>query len=120
MMAEVATPAIPTRWALAGHGVFADSFGCISVRSMPCRIGRKSDATLQISHLSVSGTHAEIIAHGENLFISDLGSRNGTFVNGRRINGAEPIHEGDLVQFGEVVFHLQKDVTHSQSITPSA
>ena len=80
MSDEYAKPTIPVRWALAGHGVFADSFGCVSVRSLPCKIGRKSDATLQISHLSVSGTHAELTASAESLLISDLGSRNGTFV----------------------------------------
>lgn len=120
MLADVVNPTTPARWALNGHGVFADSFGCMSVRSFPCQVGRRSGADIQISHLSVSGVHAELIAEGEKLLVKDLGSRNGTFVNGRRITAAEPIGEGDLLQFGEVAFRLQKDITHSQSITPSA
>jgi EAL domain-containing protein (putative c-di-GMP-specific phosphodiesterase class I) len=120
MSVEVLNPTIPVRWALAGHGVFADSFGCISVRGLPCQIGRKSDADVQLSHLSVSGSHAVIFAEGSTLLLKDLGSRNGTFLNGRRIASAESIREGDLMQFGEVAFRLQRDITHSQSITPSA
>lgn len=120
MSPSVANSTTPARWALAGHGVFADSFGCVSLRHLPCQIGRKSGADVQITHLSVSGSHAELLVENTNFFVRDLGSRNGTYVNGKRIVTAEPIREGDLLQFGEVVFRLQRDITHSQSITPSA
>ncbi len=108
------------RWALVGHGVFADNFGCLSLREYPCTIGRRTGVTLQVTHLSVSGLHAELNQVDGDLVLTDLGSRNGTFVNGKRLRAPETIQQGDLVQFGETVFRLNRETTHSQSITPSA
>ena len=116
----VVESAADVRWALLGHGVFADSFGCLSLREFPCIIGRRTGVSLQVAHLTISGAHAEIICDGEQLVIRDLGSRNGTFVNGKRVTNREPLHEGDLVQFGEAVFRLEREWSHSQSVTPAA
>jgi EAL domain-containing protein (putative c-di-GMP-specific phosphodiesterase class I) len=117
---STSTQSTVSRWALVGHGVFADSFGCLTLREFPCLIGRRTGVTLQISHLTVSGTHAEIKFTDGQLILTDLGSRNGTFINGKRAREHEVLHEGDLVQFGEVVFRLNREWSHSQSITPSA
>lgn len=117
---STATNNTVSRWALVGHGVFADSFGCLTLREFPCLIGRRTGVTLQISHLTVSGSHAEIRFNDGQMILNDLGSRNGTFINGKRAREHEVLHEGDLIQFGEVVFRLNREWSHSQSITPSA
>ncbi len=50
--------------------------------------------------LDVSARHAAIVRRGETFVIQDLGSRNGTFVNGTRITGDTPLHDGDVIGFG--------------------
>lgn len=66
------------------------------------RIGRQADNDIKFDpqkDVSVSGYHAEIYRDAEILFISDLQSRNGTFVNSRKISQPVALQEGDVVQF---------------------
>jgi pSer/pThr/pTyr-binding forkhead associated (FHA) protein len=51
--------------------------------------------------LDVSTRHASITFQGEQVMLQDLGSRNGTFLNGARVNGAVPLPQDSVVQFGE-------------------
>jgi S1-C subfamily serine protease len=50
--------------------------------------------------LDVSARHAAIVRRADTFVIQDLGSRNGTFVNGTRITGDTPLHDGDVIGFG--------------------
>ena len=66
------------------------------------RIGRQSDNEISFDpqkDASVSGYRAEIYRGGDGFFIKDLQSRNGTFVNSRKINQPVLLEEGDIVQF---------------------
>ncbi|WP_010586719.1 EAL domain-containing protein [Schlesneria paludicola] len=76
----------------------------ISVPSGRFQVGRRSDLNLSLLHPSVSKLHAEFIASEVALFVRDLGSTNGTFVNGERISADTPIGEHDLVQFAGFEF----------------
>jgi pSer/pThr/pTyr-binding forkhead associated (FHA) protein len=49
----------------------------------------------------VSGRHARVVRAADADVIEDLGSTNGTFVNGERVNGPRPLHAGDLVTIGQ-------------------
>jgi transcriptional regulator with PAS, ATPase and Fis domain len=60
---------------------------------------------LALPFASVSRLHARIAARGAELVLDDLESRNGTFVNGRRIKHAF-VEDGDELRIGEVVFKL--------------
>jgi pSer/pThr/pTyr-binding forkhead associated (FHA) protein len=51
----------------------------------------------------VSTVHARLFRRGGDLFVEDLGSRNGTFVNGQQVHAATRLKRGDRVQFGETV-----------------
>ncbi len=51
--------------------------------------------------LDVSTRHASITFQGQQVMLQDLGSKNGTFVNGQQIQGAVPLPDGSLVQFGD-------------------
>lgn len=51
----------------------------------------------------VSTVHARVFRRGDDLFVEDLGSRNGTFVNGERVTATTQIRRGDRVQFGQTV-----------------
>jgi DNA-binding CsgD family transcriptional regulator len=72
------------------------------------RVGRSSQCSFVISDLSVSRFHAQVIVQKERVRIKDLGSRNGTFVDGARIEEAE-VQPGQSVRFGNAQFHLVDD-----------
>lgn len=74
----------------------------------PFQIGRRPDVNLCLPCASVSGLHAEIVDEDGSLWIYDLGSTNGTFVNGERIKDRLRLNEGDTVQFGTTVFHVNR------------
>jgi pSer/pThr/pTyr-binding forkhead associated (FHA) protein len=63
-------------------------------------IGRKPDNDLQIDNLAVSGKHALIITILDDSFLEDLGSTNGTYVNGKLIK-KHALRDGDVVGIGK-------------------
>jgi DNA-binding winged helix-turn-helix (wHTH) protein len=63
-------------------------------------IGRDPDAALWIDHASVSRRHARVLVAEGKARIEDLGSKNGTLLNGRRIRKLSPLVDGDTVQVG--------------------
>jgi hypothetical protein len=65
-------------------------------------IGRHPTNLVPFDDPSVSGEHAEITFVRERWWVRDLGSTNGTLVNGERIDGPTPLRSGDVVQFGRV------------------
>lgn len=75
-----------------------------------CRIGRRSSCELHVSWATVSGLHAEFVTGPDALFLRDLDSTNGTFVNGRRVRTDTPLHEGDVIHFGGVEFCIRRRV----------
>lgn len=72
----------------------------IVLSASPITIGRVQPADAVISKDSVSRQHARISREGSQYMVEDLGSSNGTFVNGQRIQGPTKIVNGDLVQLG--------------------
>jgi pSer/pThr/pTyr-binding forkhead associated (FHA) protein len=62
-------------------------------------IGRKEDNDIVIDNQAVSGHHAQILREGDDFFIEDLGSLNGTFVNGFKITKYE-LFKGDSILVG--------------------
>ncbi len=70
-------------------------------------IGRAVGSEITLTDQGVSRRHAKLRAADDTrVFVSDLGSSNGTFVNGSRITGETQLNEGDLLQVGDVVFLL--------------
>jgi diguanylate cyclase (GGDEF)-like protein len=63
-------------------------------------IGRSRRAEIRLTDDGVSRFHAAIKHDGHRLFIEDRGSRNGTFVNGKKVNGRIPLADGDKIQVG--------------------
>lgn len=66
-----------------------------------CQIGRRS-GDLKFGDELLSGTHAKFITDGEKLYVTDLGSSNGTFVNKKKIEELVPfeVTDGDLIEMG--------------------
>jgi hypothetical protein len=70
-------------------------------------IGRTHDCDLRLSDLSVSRRHAEL-THGEDgWLLADLGSHNGTRLNGWLIREPVPVRAGDHVEFGSAAFIMR-------------
>lgn len=72
------------------------------VRPGITRIGRGSDLELTLNDPGVSRSHARVEALVTGCFLFDEQSRNGTFLNGRRLRGSAPLHPGDLIRLGPV------------------
>src|SRR3954467_10014298 len=71
-------------------------------------IGRREDCDLRIPLGEVSRKHCRLVRDGDTLKLEDLGSSNGTFLNGQRVQEAL-LSPGDTIQVGPVVFVLQID-----------
>jgi class 3 adenylate cyclase len=78
-------------------------------------VGRGDDAGLVIEDPEISRAHAVLASTGEGLEIEDLGSLNGTWVNGERITGAMPLAPGDVIKVGTTRVEVL-----SVSVGPSA
>jgi pSer/pThr/pTyr-binding forkhead associated (FHA) protein len=72
-------------------------------------IGRRADCDLYAPLMSVSKRHCQLNCDQGVLRIRDLGSRNGTYLNGERINGEAEIKAGDHVKIGSLTFVCQID-----------
>jgi cytochrome P450 / NADPH-cytochrome P450 reductase len=84
------------------------------------RIGRAPDNDVVITDPSVSGHHAELRTAGGVTRIVDLGSRNGTFVNERRVTAAA-LAEGELATFGTSTFRLVgSELQQVTGVSPAA
>jgi len=73
-------------------------------------LGRSSSATLQLIDGKVSREHCRLVAEGGRAFIEDLGSHNGTFVNGERITGRHTLAPGDEIAIGDSLFLIDPDL----------
>ena len=70
------------------------------------RIGRSSTCEVHIADASVSRRHAEIVRRDDRFFIQDLGSRNGTRVNGTVVRAPVEIGPGDSVEVGDLTLRV--------------
>lgn len=66
-------------------------------------IGREAEDGISIPDPYVSNRHARIFAEGDGYFIEDLGSTNGVYLNGYRLETAERLRPGDRIRLGETV-----------------
>ena len=78
----------------------------MSVRG-PIIVGRAPGADIVIGASYVSASHARFSIMGANLFVEDLGSTNGTAVNGRRITEPTVLKNNDVVNVGDVAIRVR-------------
>ena len=81
-------------------------------------LGRDATADVQIEHVTVSRKHA-VITIGDRATVEDLSSKNGTFVDGVRLNGSSPLREGQTVVLGDasLVFRTSASQGSTVSVT---
>lgn len=78
-------------------------------------IGRDVKCALVLSHPLVSRKHARLTIHGKSTTLADLGSANGTFVNGRPVVASVALHPGDRIDIGPYTLTFTGD-----SLTPAS
>jgi pSer/pThr/pTyr-binding forkhead associated (FHA) protein len=80
-------------------------------------IGRRHDCDLRIPLLPVSRRHCQLSKNDNTLKIRDLGSRSGTFINGKRIDETA-VNAGDYIRVGPLTFLLQIDGKPEEILPP--
>ena len=82
-------------------------------------IGRDpASASVAIEDPEASRKHASLTGGGDGLSIEDLGSTNGTFVNGERVEGARPLAAGDKIKIGTTVFEVRAAIEATRMASP--
>jgi EAL domain-containing protein (putative c-di-GMP-specific phosphodiesterase class I) len=94
------------RWTLQGRPDLTGPVEVINVETAPVRVGRSGDITLRINRPTISSLHAEVFARGGELWLRDLHSTNGSYVNGIPVTNEMRLERGDLVQFADVAFRV--------------
>ncbi len=75
------------------------------------QVGRAPEADWPIADRRLSSAHFEVLLGGGKAAIRDLGSRNGTFVNGARLGGPRPLLDQDVVRAGRCLFVYVADAS---------
>ena len=70
-------------------------------------IGRHPECTFQINSNMVSRKHAKVVKSGDEFVVEDLGSGNGTFVNGKKIDGPTVLGHDDRIKLGPVLLRFE-------------
>ena len=117
MSSALLNAAPPATWLLSGQVSDEEPMRHFAVDASPFTVGRRHDQKLSLASPTVSGRHAEVLLVDDGLVVRDLGSTNGTFVNGERVHGGCPVNNGDLVQFAQVVFRAARNTQATQSQT---
>jgi pSer/pThr/pTyr-binding forkhead associated (FHA) protein len=82
-------------------------------------IGRDPRCNLRPSSESVSKLHCAVVQRKEGVFVRDLKSTNGTFVNNDRIHGEVKVKDGDLIKVGPLVLAVKIQVAAGDPVRPS-
>src|SRR5512132_2092073 len=80
-------------------------------------IGRDSSNTITINDAEISRRHARLTYQGGKYVLEDLGSTNGTFVNGQRLAGPRVLKPGEVVSFGEQIVLVFEALTFNPDAT---
>ena len=100
---------MPSVWFFAGQTSPDGPIRRVEIVNTPLVIGRREDVGLTLPCTSVSGKHAEIFEHEGGLWVRDLSSTNGTYLNGRQVDTPTQLNENDILQFATVVFRVGCD-----------
>jgi predicted component of type VI protein secretion system len=71
-------------------------------------LGRHDDCVIRIKSAQVSRRHCELYEVGGQLMLRDLGSSNGTYINGKRVSGEQSLKHGDELTVGAVTLRVAK------------
>jgi len=86
----------------------SNSGATASLAEAPILIGRGTDAAIRLDDDYVSTRHARIAASGDQWFVEDLGSTNGTYIGSVRITQPTTLTLGTQVRIGKTILELRK------------
>ena len=78
-------------------------------------LGRSLDCDIAMVSPQVSRNHARLELEGEKLILEDLGSANGTVVNGKPVEGRQELRNDDEIRFHDIIFRVKESFTGSRS-----
>lgn len=71
-------------------------------------LGRGEEADITLEDSFASTRHARLAPHGDVVVIEDMGSTNGTYLNGEPLTGPQPLHPGDRIRIGDSEFTFER------------
>ena len=83
-------------------------------------LGREGEGIILVKSSTVSRRHARIVIDATGAVMEDLGSKNGTYVNDRRVNGPTPVADGDQVRIGALLFTFRRAQSGQSTETQSS
>ncbi|MDD5759962.1 MAG: FHA domain-containing protein, partial [Desulfobulbaceae bacterium] len=99
-------------WTIKLHDTIIKTFSIAEGQTIT--IGRGKECDISIDNTAISRQHISICMNSGIYFVSDLGSTNGSFVNGKKIDTDEPVSESDTIVFGKFIL-APADPTDSAS-----
>ena len=71
-------------------------------------LGRGDQADIRLEDGFASSRHARLVPQGDVMVLEDLGSTNGTYLNGEPLRGPKPLHAGDRIRIGDSEFSFER------------
>ena len=71
-------------------------------------LGRGDQADIRLEDGFASAQHARLVPQGDVMVLEDLGSTNGTYLNGEPLRGPQPLHAGDRIRIGDSEFSFER------------
>ena len=104
------TSCVDDVWFLSGPTQPGETILHLPIDDAPYVVGRKPGVSLRLQFRTVSGRHATLSIREGSLFLTDLGSTNGTYINGERVQPQveTKIGEEDLIHFAEAPFRVYR------------
>jgi hypothetical protein len=96
---------IPKLRVQSGAGLSAGSAYDLSDGAL---LGRGDQADIRLEDGFASARHARLIPQGDVMVLEDLGSTNGTYLNGEPLRGPQPLHAGDRIRIGDTEFSFER------------
>jgi predicted component of type VI protein secretion system len=86
----------------------SDGQGAMKLGNGITTVGRQEDCELRINSSQVSRKHCQLFERKGLLLVKDLGSSNGTFVNGKKVQDQKVLQPGDELTIGQVKFRVER------------
>jgi pSer/pThr/pTyr-binding forkhead associated (FHA) protein len=100
---------LPIHWQLSGALHPGEPSQDVNLNAARFRVGRRPGLNLTLPSMQVSMIHAEFVQLGGRIFVRDLNSTNGTYVNGARIDNRDvALRDGDRIRIGTVELRLMR------------
>jgi pSer/pThr/pTyr-binding forkhead associated (FHA) protein len=71
-------------------------------------MGRSDGAEIRVDDPFASSAHARIFSRGEYMFLEDMGSTNGTYLNGRQVRSTERLRPSDVIRIGDSEYRCEE------------